>query len=502
MEKNIISVHLWDEEVGRLYWSDAHKCAVFSYNPSFVSHGLDIAPLTHSIKDAADRPFFGNKDRLYDGLPEFIADSLPDRWGSLVFERWAEENGIRRSDITPVDKLGFIGKRGMGALEFVPAVDMNNDMKEDLNLESLYRLALKIFVERKQAYISPEKSLTMQSLYDVGTSAGGQYPKAILAINKQAREIRSGQIMQGDGFDYYILKFADGNRYPNAEIEQTYYDMALEAGIDMMPSQLICCDGCHFLTKRFDRENGTKVFTQTLAAINPEAESYADLFYTARRLNIPVSEHTELYRRMVFNWMSANIDDHSKNFSFMLSKTDGWHITPAYDLTFTTNLDGMSLANHHEMSVLGKTSGITIDDLQKFAELNNIKNPMTIIEKVSDAVSKFRKFAQNNNVPEYWIDRIEEHLSHLVLSSSSASMKRYEPMTVDDYQTEGKDIKNISLKENAKYEYVLTADIYGKHRRKIFKSGSEENKAIRDKGGVKMSAISIKELIHRYFVEK
>lgn len=174
MENNIISVHLWDEEVGRLYWSDAHKCAVFSYNPSFVSHGLDIAPLTHSIKDAADRPFFGNKDRLYDGLPEFIADSLPDRWGSLVFERWAEENGIRRSDITPVDKLGFIGKRGMGALEFVPAVDMNNDMKEDLNLESLYRLALKIFVERKQAYISPEKSLTMQSLYDVGTSAGGQ----------------------------------------------------------------------------------------------------------------------------------------------------------------------------------------------------------------------------------------------------------------------------------------------------------------------------------------
>lgn len=496
MENNIISVNLWSREVGRLYWSDANRCAVFSYNRAFIEEGPDIAPLTHSIKNATDRPFFGNKEKLYDGLPEFVADSLPDRWGSLLFERWAEENDLLRSKITPIDKLSFIGKRGMGALEFVPAVDMKEEVKEGLNLESLYGLAKKIFEERERVHISPDESLTMQSLYDVGTSAGGQHPKAIIAINKETKEIRSGQIMQGEGYEYYILKFADGHGYPNAEIEQTYYDMALKAGINMMPSRLICIEGRnHFITKRFDRVDNTKIFTQTLAALNPGAESYADLFYTARRLSIPMNEQIELFRRMVFNVMTANIDDHSKNFSFMLSEKDGWHITPAYDLTFTTDLDGMRLGNRHEMSVLGKTYDITAGDMQKFADLNNIKNSMSIIEKVSESVSKFREFAHKNRVAEYWIDRIEEHISHLVLPSSTALMTGYMPTVVEDYHIKGKEIKNVSLKENSKHEYALSAEIDGKLCRKIFKTNSEGAKEIMDKGGVKMPAESIKELI-------
>lgn len=500
MENNVISAYLWDKEVGRLYWNDARNCAVFSYNPAFVSAGLDIAPLTHSIKNTKERPFFGNKDKLYEGLPEFIIDSLPDKWGNMVFERWAEENNIRKNEITAVDKLSYIGKRGMGALEFIPATGMKDDAEKGLDLKNLYGLAQKIFEDRKQAHISADESLTMQSLYDVGMSAGGQHPKAIIAINKDTKEIRSGQIMQGEGYDYYILKFADGNDYPNAEIEQTYYDMALAAGIVMMPSKLISIDGRnHFLTKRFDRENGAKVFTQTLAALNPDARNYADLFHTARLLNIPMNEQAELYRRMVFNIMSANIDDHSKNFSFMLSKTDGWHITPAYDLTFTTDLDGMKLANRHEMSILGKTSDITTDDMLKFADQTNIKNPMAIIENVSESISKFRTFANKNNMPEYWTDRIEEHLSHLVLPSSAASMTGYQPTTVDDYHAKGKEIKNVSLKENVKHEYILSAYIDGEFHRIIFRRNSEENKEIRDKGGVKMPAESIKELIANHF---
>lgn len=502
MENNIVSVRLWGEEVGRLYWSEERKCAVFSYSPTFIANGLDIAPLTHSLKHATLHPFLGNRRELYEGLPEFIADSLPDRWGSLVFERWAEENGLHRRDITPVDKLSFIGKRGMGALEYVPAANFKEDAKGDLNLKSIYSLAKNIFEQREQAHISPDESLTMQSLYDVGTSAGGKHPKAIIAINEQTQEIRSGQTMQGSGFEYYILKFADGSGYPNAEIEQTYCDMALEAGITMMPSRLISIEGRnHFLTKRFDRQGGKKIFTQTLAAVNPEAQSYADLFYTARCLGIPMTEQAELFRRMVFNVMAANIDDHSKNFSFMLSQNDGWHITPAYDLTLTTDLDGSLLLNRHEMSVQGKTTDITATDLQRFAELNNIKNATAIINKVSEAVSHFCDFALRNAVPEYWTDRIEAHLSRLVLPSSAKTMTGYKPTAVDDYEQDGKQIRNVSLKETAQRDFILTAEIDGKPRRRVFRKNNSETKAIMDKGGTKMPAEGIKKLITKYFTE-
>jgi len=502
MENNIVSVRLWDEEVGRLYWSAERKCSVFSYSPTFIASGLDIAPLAHSLKHATLRPFLGNRGKLYEGLPEFIADSLPDRWGSLVFERWAEENGLRRRDITPVDKLSFIGKRGMGALEFVPAANIKDDTKDGLNLESLYNLAKKIFEQREQAHISPDESLTMQSLYDVGTSAGGKHPKAIIAINEQTQEIRSGQTMQGSGFEYYILKFADGSGYPNAEIEQTYYDMALESGITMMPSRLISIEGRnHFLTMRFDRQGDKKIFTQTLAAVNPEAQSYADLFYTARCLGIPMTEQAEQFRRMVFNVMAANIDDHSKNFSFMLSSKDGWHITPAYDLTLTIDLDGSQLLNRHEMSIQGKTTDITPTDLQRFAELNNIKNATTIINKVSEAVSHFRNFALRNGVPEYWTDRIEAHLSHLVLPCHATNMTGYMPTAVDDYEQDGKQIKHVSLKETVQHDFVLSADIDGKPRRRVFRKNSDETKAIKEKGGAKMPTEEIKELITKYFTE-
>jgi len=502
MENNIVSVRLWGEEVGRLYWSAERKCSVFSYSPTFIASGLDIAPLTHSLNHATLRPFLGNREKLYEGLPEFIADSLPDRWGSLIFERWAEENGLRRRDITPVDKLSFIGKRGMGALEFVPAANFKEDAKGDLNLESLYALARKIFEQREQAHISPDESLTMQSLYDVGTSAGGKHPKAIIAINEKAKEIRSGQTMQGDGFEYYILKFADSGGYPNAEIEQTYYDMACEAGIRMMPSRLISIEGRkHFLTKRFDRQGGNKIFTQTLAAVNPEAQNYADLFYTARCLGIPMTEQAELFRRMVFNVMAANIDDHSKNFSFMLSPKGGWHITPAYDLTLTTDLDSSQLLNRHEMSILGKTIDITAADLQRFAELNNIKNATAITNKVSEAVSRFRDFATHNAVPEYWTYRIEVHLSHLVLPSYAANMTGCKPTIVDDYEQDGKQIKNVSLKEIAQRDFILSAEIDGKLRRRVFRKNSEETKAIKAKGGTKMPVAEIKSLIAKYFME-
>ena len=185
MENNIVKVKLWGQEVGLLYWDKKSHKAIFEYNPAFVRKGIDIAPLTSSIHSIAGRqPIPGNTDKIYQGLPPFIADSLPDKWGNRVFEHWAKMRGIKSSDITPVDKLSFIGSRGMGALEFEPAMSVQDDA-QDIQIQDLYALAQRIFDERSEVSVLPEESITMQRLYAVGTSAGGQHPKAILAINSE-----------------------------------------------------------------------------------------------------------------------------------------------------------------------------------------------------------------------------------------------------------------------------------------------------------------------------
>lgn len=216
-----------------------------------------------------------------------------------------------------------------------------------------------------------------------------------------------------------------------------YYEMAKEAGITMMPSRLIQIEGKHhFLTERYDRINGEKIHTQTLAAMNPDATSYEDLFEVCRKLSIPASEQSELYRRMVFNVMGGNVDDHIKNFSFLMERNGTWHITPAYDMTFTTNLDGAAYENVHSMNIAGKDNGITEDDLLQFARQNGIKNAKRIIEEVSLAISHFYDYATNYQIDDYWKDRIEEHLSGLVSPAIGETMKHYLPTIIEPYETE------------------------------------------------------------------
>lgn len=425
MENNIVSVLLNGEEVGQLYWDEQNRRAVFSYNSSFIKKGMDIAPLTASIKGGVAKgfPILGNKEKMFQGLPPFIADSLPDKWGNKVFEQWAAQNNIPLRQLSPVDKLSFIGKRGMGALEFVPAT-AGLDASTSVQIDSLYRLAKKLFEERKEAIVLPGEELSMQSLYKVGTSAGGQHPKAIIAINRKTGDIRSGQVALPEEYIYYILKFAEGDDFPFTQIEMSYYEMALNAGINMMPSKLIVAEGKnHFITERYDRRNGKKIHTQTLAAMCPDATSYEDLFAVSRRLNISSTEISEEYRRMVFNVMSANVDDHLKNFSFMMDEKGSWHITPAYDLTFTTNLDGAYYENGHSMTILGKSSGITISDLVQFAKENSIKNEQKIIAEVALSVSHFYDFALKYQVSSYWADRIEQYLSQLVPETFAKTMQ-------------------------------------------------------------------------------
>lgn len=224
----------------------------------------------------------------------------------------------------------------------------------------------------------------------MGTSAGGQHPKAIIAINEESHDIRSGQVELPEGYTYYLLKFAEGNDFPFTNVEMAYYEIAVEAGINMMPSKLINVEGkWHFLTERYDRVKGMKVHTQTLAAMNPDACSYEDLFEVCRKLKISVTEQTELFRRTVFNMLAANVDDHIKNFSFMMDRDGSWHITPAYDLTFTTNLDGAAYENVHSLTLLGKRSDITVADLVQFAKMNSIKGEKAIINQVATAIAHF-----------------------------------------------------------------------------------------------------------------
>ena len=253
--KRILAVKLWGNEIGRLAWDEKRRSAYFMFNPNMLDSNLDIAPLVAPLNNPkSHNPIYGEDDRKYQKLPPFIADSLPDDWGNKLFEYWRIENRISSANITPLEKLSFIGERGMGALEFEPTIDVNDKHRDKVDVQSLARLAQKIYQQKEGIHILPEESITMQSLIALGTSAGGRQPKTIIAINKDTNEIRSGQVEGEEGFESYILKFGDPER-SSAEIEMTYFEMARQAGINISDSKLWKVEGInHFLTKRFDRD--------------------------------------------------------------------------------------------------------------------------------------------------------------------------------------------------------------------------------------------------------
>ena len=288
MDPGRLSVMLWGQEIGQLCWNPAKRNSYFFFSPQYLSSGLDIAPLTASSKDFAARfAVYGNTDSAkYQKLPPFIADSLPDDWGNTLFDQWFAEHHFHEKDKTPLAKLSFVGSRAMGALEFIPSSEDAISPDEKLIIPKLYDLAKKIEQDRERAIISPEETLTQKALMAVGTSAGGRFKKAIIAMDADGN-IYSGQTSTRSDRKYYILKF-NTPELCISEIEKTWYDLATRAGITMMPSRLIEVDGTrHFLTERFDRRAGEKVFTQTLAAVNPEADNYEGLFSTCRLLSIP-----------------------------------------------------------------------------------------------------------------------------------------------------------------------------------------------------------------------
>lgn len=422
MRDNIVQVSIWGKNVGLLSWDDKRGCSSFQFDRDFINNGLDIAPLVAPLSSAIVQrgfPISGNKEKPYYGLPEFIADSLPDHWGNVVFQKWLEANNLHTRQINAVDRLSFIGKRAMGAFEFQPA-HIKEDASIDIKLSSLYELANRIFNDRQNVSIDINNGLIIEDLYKVGTSAGGQRPKAIIAIDETTGIIRSGQADLPQNFKHYILKFDTGkpDDFPFTKIEMAYYLMAKDCGIDMMPSKLVEIEGTqNFLTQRFDRVDGIRIHTQTMAAMSSFADTYEDLFVIGRKINLTAEEQTQQYRRMVFNILAGNVDDHTKNFSFLMYPNGEWHISPAYDLIFSIDPDSRFFRNH-ELSVRGKRNNITRKDLIDFAKAQDIKNPANIIEQTIEVVKKFNDYAEQVGISEYWISRIQDISDNQVLKNT------------------------------------------------------------------------------------
>ncbi len=496
MTTKILKVMLWGREVGRLCIDPRRRLPYFEYNREWIASGLDISPLDASIKLPQNlRPIFGASEKIYQKLPPFLADSLPDAWGNELFEQWRIQQGIKPSEITPLDKLAFIGKRAMGALEFLPETS-NFNARESLNLKALIDLAEQIHMQRENARIDPEQSLTMQALMAVGTSAGGRQPKAIIAINRETGEIRSGQVGALKGFEHCILKFGIKER-STAELEMTYYEMAKKAGILMMPSWLMDIEGDkHFITKRFDREGERKLHMQTLAALYPEADSYERLLWVCRKMRLSELDNEEVFRRMVFNILANNTDDHNKNFSFLMDEQGRWCLSPAYDLTYIFNTGGFLPETRHCLMIRGKYDGITREDVMELAAENGIRKAESIIGEVGKAVSEFRGIAEQNNVKEQWVSAIEN-----TLNGNLASWEFAKAQTENCcFEVEGRNIENARIEQQYKGNYHLLATIDGKERKFVIRKKTAEHEEISCVGTANLPDGFLKDLVSKYLL--
>ena len=496
MTTRILKVMLWGREVGRLSIDPRRHLPYFEYNREWIETGFDISPLDASIKMPQNlRPIFGASEKMYQKLPPFLADSLPDAWGNELFEQWRQQQGIKVGEITSLDKLAFIGKRAMGALEFLPETS-NFNPKESIDLKALIDLAEQIYTQRENACIAPDQSLTMQALMAVGTSAGGRQPKAIIAINRETGEIRSGQVGSLKGFEQCILKFGIMER-STAELEMTYYEMAKKAGIQMMPCWLMDVEGDkHFVTKRFDRERERKLHMQTLAALYPEADSYERLLWVCRKMRLSELDSEEVFRRMVFNILANNTDDHNKNFSFLMDEQGRWTLSPAYDMTYIFNTGGFLPETRHCLMIRGKYDGITMEDMMELAAENGIRKAENIIREVGNAILEFRALAKQNGVKEQWISAVENTLNGNLELLGLTNVK-----SANSYlDADGRQIENARLEQQYKGNYHLLATIDGKERKYVIRKKTAEHDEISHTGISNLPDGYIKQLVSKFLL--
>jgi serine/threonine-protein kinase HipA len=411
-------VTLWGEQVGAVAWLDERAHAVFEYEPAFLKKGIDISPL-HMGLDAARKgdgifsfPALTNDTFL--GLPGLLADALPDKFGNSIINAWLARNGRDGSSFSPVERLCYIGKRGMGALEFSPPVQQRFNRAVPIEVAELVELAQGVMMQRMALDVEfgSDEQGNAEAIMDilrVGTSAGGARPKAVIAIDA-AGNVVSGQAEVPAGYDYWLLKFDGvsdlelGEPRGYGRIEYAYHLMAKAAGIEMEECRLLEENGrAHFLTKRFDREAGRKIHMQSLCGIAhydfnmAGAYGYEQAFAVMRQLYLSKAEAIQQYRRMVFNVLARNQDDHTKNIAFLMGPDGEWRLSPAFDVIYAHNPAG-KWTNQHQMSINGKRDHFTRDDLITVGESISISRPGELIDEVAAAVSKWPEFAQASGV--------------------------------------------------------------------------------------------------------
>lgn len=420
---DVAKVRLYGKNLGVFRWDAARNVAQFEYDPAFISTGLEPSPIVMPVRPGRIYSFGNLNPDTFNGLPGMLADSLPDTYGKALFVKWLAMTG--RTSGNPIESLCFLGNRCMGALEFEPATGPDTDANMKFEIDSLVSVAREA-LQGKESFnvnIKEDRKKAVSEILRLGTSAGGQRAKAIIAYNKRTGEIRSGQIPAPDGFEYYIIKLDGVSAEVGFKETQNFgrleYSFALlikECGIEMTDCSLIEENGrAHFLTKRFDRMGTEKIHMQSLCGIahydyrERGAYSYEQSFNIMRRLGLPYSQAQEMFRRIVFNVVMRNQDDHTKNISFLMERNGKWHLSPAYDMGFAFNPTGRWTSSH-QMSVNGKYDNIQRTDLLALADLNGIKNASETIDKICDAASGWAEIAKNCGVPKKIINAITPHL--------------------------------------------------------------------------------------------
>ncbi len=428
-------VKIWGELAGAVVWDDTNRLGTFEFAPGFKKQQWELSPLKMPL--GSSQMIFSfpelRKERFatYDtfrGLPGMLADVLPDRFGNQLINRWLAGMGRPQDSMNPVEMLLFLGSRGMGALEFEPSSLKENKNTFPIELESLVQIA-KIMMDKRSMFktnIIKYEEKAVIDILKIGTSAGGARPKALIAYNEKNGEIRSGQTKAPEGFEHWLIKLDGvsdvqvGESKGYGRVEMAYYLMAIDCGIEMMPSTLLEENNrAHFMTKRFDRiGRDTKHHIQTFCAMQHfdfnlvTSFSYEQLFQTMRELRLSYEEIEQMYRRMVFNVLSRNCDDHTKNFSFMMEKGQGWKLAPAYDICHAYRPDS-AWVSQHALSINHKRINITREDLLLLAQAVNCKKAPTIINEINAVVTNWKKYASITGVQKKLREAIAQTLIQL-----------------------------------------------------------------------------------------
>jgi len=432
---NVAEVKIWGKLLGAVAWDTSTSFAIFEYDPTFKQLKWDLAPFKMSVSDNRNQFSFPElrKDRnseydTFKGLPGLLADALPDKYGNQLINLWLAQQGRPQDSMNPVEMLCFIGTRGMGALEFDPSVLKDTKRIFSIEIESLVATAQKLLNQREafDTNLNKDEEQAVLEILQIGTSAGGARPKAVIAWNEKSGEVKSGQTKAPKGFEHWLIKLDGvsdvqlGSSHGYGRVEMAYYNMAKACGIEMMPSRLLEENSrAHFMTKRFDREgNEVKHHVQTFCALKHfdynlvNSYSYEQLFQCMRELKLSYADAEQMFKRMVFNVIARNCDDHTKNFSFLLKQGGKWELSPAYDLCHAYR-PGSEWISQHALSVNGKRKEISKSDLLVIGESIRCKKASEIVDEINDTVNQWEVFANDVNVETRLKDEIAKTLLNL-----------------------------------------------------------------------------------------